>query len=145
MTQILNQQTIEINIPSIIGYERIAMESSASFAQLAGFLPARIEDLKSAVAEACINAMQHGNQWRPEARVIVKLHLTNDRFIVSVTDQGGGAPEIPDYPGINDIVENKATTRGLGVFMIRNLVDEVRFNQSSEGGHKMIMEIKLDK
>jgi serine/threonine-protein kinase RsbW len=143
MTKTPDQQTIEINIPSKIGYERIAMESSASLAELAGLMPARIDDLKSAVAEACINAMQHGNQWRPEARVIVKLQLSGGRFIVSVTDQGNGVPEIPDYPGIRSIVENNAPSTGLGVFMIRNLVDEVRFNQSSDCGHKMIMEIKL--
>ena len=143
MTQTIDQQTIEINIPSKVGYERIAMESSASFAHLAGFLPARIEDLKSAVAEACINAMQHGNQWRPEARVIVRLQFSNDRLIVSVMDQGSGVPEIPDYPGIQKIVENNASSRGLGIFMIRNLVDEVKFNQTSDGGHKMVMEIKL--
>ena len=145
MTQILDQRTIEINIPSKIGYERIAMESFAAFAQVAGLLPARIEDLKSAMAEACINAMQHGNKWQPEARVIVNMHLKDDRCIISVTDQGDGVPEVPEYPGITKIIEEKAAARGLGVFMIRHLVDEVRFNETADGGHTMIMEIRLTK
>jgi hypothetical protein len=29
--------------------------------------------------------------------------------------------------------------------MIQHLVDEVRFNQTADGGHMMIMEIKLTK
>jgi serine/threonine-protein kinase RsbW len=145
MIQILDNRTIEVNIPSEIGYERVAMECSAALAKMAGFVPERIENLKSAVAEACINAMQHGNKWRPEARVVVNVNFSDDRFIVSVTDQGGGVPEIPEYPGIKKIIEENASPRGLGVFMIQHLVDEVRYNQTTDGGHMMIMEIRLTK
>ena len=145
MNRNLDDQTIEINLPSKLGYERVAMASSAALARISGLAPARIEDLKTAVAEACINAMQHGNKWRPEARVVVHMNLSGDRFIISVTDQGDGVSDVPEYPGIVKIIEEKASPRGLGVFMIQRLVDEVRFNQTADGGHKMIMEIRLAK
>jgi anti-sigma regulatory factor (Ser/Thr protein kinase) len=60
-------------------------------------------------------------------------------------DQGDGVPEVPEYPGIARIIEENVSPRGLGVFMIQHLVDEVKFNQTSDGGHLMIMEIKLTK
>jgi serine/threonine-protein kinase RsbW len=145
MDRILDEQTIEINFPSKIGYERVAMASSAALARMGGLPPARIEDLKSAVAEACINAMQHGNKWRPEARVVVHLNLSDDRFIISVIDQGSGIPEVHEYPGVVKIIEENASPRGLGVFMIQQLVDEVRFNETADGGHTMIMEMRLTK
>ena len=145
MDRILDDQTIEINLPSKIGYERVAMASSAALARMGGLPPARIEDLKSAVAEACINDMQHGNKWRPEARVVVHMNLSDDRFIISVSDQGGGIPEVPEYPGVTKIIEENASPRGLGVFMIQHLVDEVRFNETADGGHTMIMEMRLTK
>ena len=145
MIQTLDKRTIEVNLPSKIGYERVAMECSASFAKLAGLVTERIEDLKSAVAEACINAMQHGNKWRPEARVTVNMNFKDDTFIVSVMDQGDGMSKLPEYPGIARIIEENVSPRGLGVFLIRHLVDEVKFNQMSDGGHMMIMEIKLTK
>jgi serine/threonine-protein kinase RsbW len=145
MTQTLDKRTIEVDLPSKVGYERVAMECSASFAKLAGLVAERIEDLKSAVAEACINAMQHGNKWRPEARVIVNMNFKDDTFIVSVMDQGDGMSKLPEYPGIARIIEENVSPRGLGVFLIRHLVDEVKFNQMSDGGHMMIMEIKLTK
>jgi serine/threonine-protein kinase RsbW len=145
MIRTLDKRTIEVNLPSKIGYERVAMECSATFAKLAGLVAERIEDLKSAVAEACINAMQHGNKWRPDARVVVNMNFKNDTFIISVMDQGDGVPEIPEYPGIAKIIEENVAHRGLGVFMIQQLVDEVKFNQMSDGGHQMIMEIKLTK
>ena len=145
MIRILDEQTIEVNLPSKSGYERIAMECSASFAKMAGIVPDRIEDLKSAVAEACVNAMQHGNKWRPEARVVANMNFRDDTFIVSVLDQGDGMPEIPEYPGIVNIIEKNESPRGLGVFLIRQLVDLVKFNQMTPEGHMVTMEIKLSK
>ncbi|MBW2487390.1 MAG: ATP-binding protein [Deltaproteobacteria bacterium] len=143
MTPASNEYSIEISLPSKIGYERIAIASSAALAKMGGFPAARIEDLKSAVAEACINAMQHGNQWRLEARVVVHMNLGDDRIVVSVTDQGSGVTEVPQYPGITKIIEENASPRGLGVFIIQQLVDEVRYNQTVDGGHTMTIEIRL--
>ncbi len=145
MIRILDERTIEVNLPTMIGYERVAMESSASFAKMAGFVPERIEDLKSAVAEACINAMQHGNKWRPDARVIVNMDFRDNTFIVSVMDQGDGMPEVPEYPGAVRIIEQNESARGLGVFIIQQLVDQVKFNQMTDQGHMVIMEFKLTK
>ena len=50
----LDEQTIEVNLPNRLCLERIAKECSASFAKILGFVQARIEDLKTAVSEACI-------------------------------------------------------------------------------------------
>jgi hypothetical protein len=44
MIQVLDEQTIEVNLPSKIGYERVAMASSAALAKIGGLPPARIED-----------------------------------------------------------------------------------------------------
>ena len=145
MTRRPDERIVEVSLPNKIGYERIAMACSASFARMIGFVPERIEDLKSAVAEACINAMQHGNKWRPEARVVVNMDFRDDTFIVSVMDQGGGMPEVPEFPGIVRIIEEDESTRGLGVFMIRQLVDRVKFNETTSEGHVVTIEIKLTK
>jgi anti-sigma regulatory factor (Ser/Thr protein kinase) len=89
--------------------------------------------------------MQHGNQWRLEARVVVHMNLSDDRVVISVTDQGSGVGEVPEYPGITKIIEENISPRGLGVFLIQQLVDEVRYNQTVDGGHTMTMEIRLPK
>ncbi len=141
--RVLSKQNVEIYLPNQLGYERIAMACSATFARMVGFVPERIEDLKSAVAEACVNAMQHGNKGRAEARVVVNMNFRDDTFIVSVMDQGDGMPEVPQFPGIVRIIEEEESTRGLGVFMIQRLVDSVKFNQMTPEGHMVTMEIKL--
>lgn len=57
-----HREVIELAIPSRLGLERVAIDAAASVAQLMGFSEDRIEDLKTAVDEACLNAIEHGNQ-----------------------------------------------------------------------------------
>ena len=60
MIRMIDEHTIEVSLPNKPGYERIAMGCLSSFAQSVGFKQERIEDLKTAVAEACIKAFYVG-------------------------------------------------------------------------------------
>jgi serine/threonine-protein kinase RsbW len=146
LIKILDEHTIEISLPNKLGYERIAMACSASFAKMVGFLPERIEDLKTAVSEACINAMEHGNKNDPDARVVITMHYGDHIFSVSVMDQGegmGNSNEPLEEPDIEKKILNLQTPRGLGVFLIKQLVDEVEFNQTTDEGHMVRMVFKM--
>lgn len=143
----LTENTIEISLPNMLGYERIAMACSASFAKIVGFLPERVEDLKTAVSEACLNAMEHGNLNRPESRVLIIMKYKDNVFSVSVMDQGGGMHEVPEIPDDLDIdkkIEALEMPRGLGLFLIKKLVDQVEFNQLTNEGHIVRMVLKLE-
>ncbi len=61
--------TVEVRLPSRLGYEKVAMSTAAAVAKLMGFREDRVEDLKTAVAEACINAMEHGNRLNEGLRL----------------------------------------------------------------------------
>ena len=50
-------RVVELWIPSELGYEKMAMKLAAAVAQQMGFPPERVEDLETAVSEACLNAM----------------------------------------------------------------------------------------
>ena len=50
------KRRIQLHIPSELGYEKVAMAAAATLATKIGFSQDRIEDLKTAVGEACINA-----------------------------------------------------------------------------------------
>lgn len=143
MIRILDERTIEVNLPSKIGYERIAMEYSASFAKLVGLLPERVEDLKTAVSEACLNAMEHGNKGRPDARVVITMNCGDDDFSVTVFDEGKGIRELPNPPDIQKKIQNLEKPNGLGLFLIQQLVDQVEFNQMAKDGHSVRMVIKM--
>ena len=142
----LDEHTIEITLPNKLGYERIAMACSASFAKFVGFLPERIEDIKTVVAEACINAMEHGNMHHPDKRVRITIDYRDGIFRVSVMDQGAGMGNSSltyEEPDIDKKMEKLQTPRGLGMFLIKQLVDQVEFNQVSDEGHMIRMVLKL--
>jgi serine/threonine-protein kinase RsbW len=141
----VNERTIEVILPSRIGYERIAMASSASFAKMFGFSPARIEDLKTVVAEAAVNAMQHGNKGRPDTRVNILMNLKDDTIYVTVTDDGEGIKKIYPKPDIDRIIDNLDPPIGFGIFLIKQLVDDVDFNIKTEKGNGLRMAIKNSK
>jgi serine/threonine-protein kinase RsbW len=143
MVKRLNKRTVEVSLPNRIGYERIAMDCSASFAKIAGFAPGRIEDLKTAVAEACLNAIEHGNKGHPDTRVLVTMNFKDDRFSVSVKDGGNGIPRLPKDKTVMQSIEKLEPPKGLGIYLIKQLVDEVEFNDMTKDGHAVKMVIKL--
>ena len=143
MVRMLDERTVEVSLPNELGYERIAMQCAASFAKIVGFLPERIEDLKTAVSEACLNAMEHGNKCHPDKRVVITMNYEEGVFSVTVVDEGEGIEMLPEDPDIEQKIDNLETPRGLGIFLIKNLVDQVEFNKMTNEGHMVRMEIKM--
>ena len=143
MIRRLNNRSVEVSLPSRMGYERIAMDCSASFAKMVGFAPERVEDLKTAVAEACLNAIEHGNKSHPDTRVLVTMNFKDDRFSVSVKDGGNGIPRLPKDKAVMRSIEKLEPPKGLGTYLIKQLVDEVEFNNMTKDGHAVKMVIKL--
>ena len=139
----LNKQNIEISLPSQVGYERVAMASAESYAKMLGFAPERIEDLKTIVAEAAINAMQHGNKERPDARVTVSMTFKDNAIQVTVMDQGEGFKGFLPDPNIERIVNEQDPPVGFGTFLIRQLADQVEIDKTADGANFVRMTIKL--
>jgi serine/threonine-protein kinase RsbW len=140
---VLDDQTVELNLPSKIGYERIAIGGLAAFAKSVGFSSSRIEDLKTSVAEACINAMQHGNKGKPDARVLVAIRFQENTLRISVSDEGDGMKTEPPDPDIERILENLDPPVGFGVFLMKRLMDKVEFNRTSNHRHEVRMMMQL--
>ncbi len=143
MEQNLNGKNVEVILSNQMGYERIAMACSASFAKMYGLAPDRIEDLKTVVGEAALNAMQHGNKQRPEARVTVFMNFKDDAINVWVVDEGDGIKHFPPEPDIESIMDNLDSPVGFGLFLIKALADQVELNERINEGHAVRMAIKI--
>jgi len=138
--------TVEVRLPSRLGFEKVAMGTAASVAQLMGFPSERIEDLKTAVAEACINAIEHGNQLNEKLSVGVILSASADELEVKVVDNGGGIAKQPPPPDIDRKMHGEEDPRGMGMFLIQHLVDEAEWVRDSKGkGSYVRLVIRLDK
>lgn len=123
--------TIEIMLPSRLGYEKVAMSTAASVAKLMGFTEDRVEDLKTALAEACINAIEHGNKLNDDFKVGVEMSVNEDMLEVKVVDEGTGKVEKPHDPDIDRKMHGEEDSRGMGMFLIQALVDEAEWVPSS--------------
>lgn len=138
--------SVEIRLPSRLGFEKVAMGTAASVAKLMGFPDARIEDLKTAVAEACINAIEHGNHLNDKLSVGVILSASDDKLEVKVIDHGGGISKKPAKPDIDKKMHGEEEARGLGMFLMQSLVDEAEWVKGSKGnGSYVRLVIRLDK
>jgi serine phosphatase RsbU (regulator of sigma subunit)/anti-sigma regulatory factor (Ser/Thr protein kinase) len=95
---------------------------------------ARLERLKTAVAEATMNAMEHGNEYRPDRPVSIRVLRAADAVRVQVTDLGA-AGELPpaEMPDLEAKLAGRQRPRGWGLFLIEKMVDEAR--ETGEGGH----------
>jgi serine/threonine-protein kinase RsbW len=140
----LNDRNVEVSLVNQLGYERIAMACSASFARMMGLAPERIEDLKTMVSEAAINAMEHGNKGRPDSRVTVSMNCRDDTIHITVSDEGDGITNFPPKPDIEKIIEDLESPVGFGLFLIEQLADQVEFNKEANGGHVVKMAINMN-
>src|SRR5918993_4733655 len=86
----------ELSVPSEPGNERLAMERVAEVVKELGLSEERLERLKTAVAESTMNAMEHGNRYRPEAPVVIEVLSSDVDLSVRINDQGGIRDPAPD-------------------------------------------------
>jgi serine phosphatase RsbU (regulator of sigma subunit)/anti-sigma regulatory factor (Ser/Thr protein kinase) len=116
----------DFEIPSEPGNEREVMARVADAVAALGLTNDRLERLKTAVAEASMNAIEHGNENRPELPVAVHVAASESELLVRITDQGGERA-LPDaeQPDLEAKLAGLQRPRGWGLFLIKNMVDEM--------------------
>ncbi|HEY6041992.1 MAG TPA: SpoIIE family protein phosphatase, partial [Anaerolineae bacterium] len=116
----------DFQIPSEPGNEREAIRLVTEAIQGVGLSPIRLERLKTAVGEATMNAIEHGNKNRAELPVKFELLASDKLLSVRITDQGKTDQIIePETPNLDLKLEGMQSPRGWGLFLIKNLVDEI--------------------
>lgn len=138
-----NGTAVQVSLPSELGFEKVAMSTAASMAGLMGFTDDRIEDLKTAVAEACINAIEHGNNLNESLSVAVVLSTSDDGLEVRVIDDGSGVKGKPHSPDIDKKLHGEEDARGMGMFLIQALVDEAEWVVGPPGKSYVRLVIRL--
>jgi serine phosphatase RsbU (regulator of sigma subunit)/anti-sigma regulatory factor (Ser/Thr protein kinase) len=141
----MNGQVLaDFTLASKPGNEREAMARVADAIDGLGIDPKRVERLQTAVAEATMNAMEHGNEYRDDRPVAIRVLRSSDRLRVLVTDHGGGG-ELPERetPDLEAKLEGRQTPRGWGLFLIEKMVDEAHVT-SDESGHTLELALRLE-
>lgn len=125
---------VELEIPprrDHLALVRLVVETTA---QLAGLPDERVDDLRLAVSEGCANAVDaHAERgaWQP---ISIAVRRDAASVTVTVTDHAGGfepgraraAPAATDPQRLRH-------ERGLGIPIMRSLVDEVGYEDTADG------------
>ena len=129
-----SNRVVELRIPSELGYEKIAREAVATVAHRLNFTKEKVEDIKTAISEACTNAIRYGSGSDARMKVVVILTADEDKLDILIKDPGAsGTPPINiDIPDIDGMVEGKRRLGGMGLYIIRELVDEAGFVEASD-------------
>jgi serine phosphatase RsbU (regulator of sigma subunit)/anti-sigma regulatory factor (Ser/Thr protein kinase) len=134
----------EFELASEAGNEREAIERVSEAVAALDIPAARLERLKTAVGEATMNAMEHGNGYRADLRVTLRV-LTGEGFLrVQITDLGGMQQHAPaEAPDLEAKLEGRQRPRGWGLFLIEQMVDETS-ETGDERHHTVELALRLE-
>ena len=108
-------KTVELHIPSELGWERVAMDVAAGVATRMGFPPERVEDIRTAVSEATLNAIEHGNALNARKKVFIVLIPGDETLEINVRDRSsrGFVPgaDLDVAPNLEEKSQRRPTPR----------------------------------
>ncbi len=130
-------ELVELRIPSRPEWIALARLAAATAANRLHFSLEEIEDVKLAVAEACAAVIQHDGHGE---FIDLTCEALSDSLRIRVRDSGRHGVRAVETPQIDF---DEARIAGLGVFLIRTLMDEVRYDVSPQMGTDLLMVKRL--
>lgn len=114
-----------LSIPSHLTYLYDVEKFIHSFLQEAGLPGTQFGSVILTVCESVNNAISHGNRHNINKLVDIRAEYQNNMICIEIEDEGDGF-DLHDIPDPTD-TENIKNERGRGIFIIRNLADDVEF------------------
>jgi serine/threonine-protein kinase RsbW len=130
---------VELRIPRSCEFVRVARKTAGALAHQLRFTLPDVQDIELAVGEACTNAVEHVGEQCSEIRLVFSLH--EEQFVTEVIDSGPGFDPTQVSP---ENVEHE-TIGGLGLLVIRSLMDELEIECDPEAGGTRVRMVKYRK
>ena len=121
----------ELVIPVEDEAELIAARTAEQIARAAEFDQESINQIKTALIEACINAAEHGDS--PDRKIHQRFAIDGDKLIITVSNKGKTFGRTNGQPTPSVEAHPAKGTRGRGLQIIRALMDEVEFERTDDG------------
>jgi len=123
----------EMVIPMAPDAELIAAHTVEQIARRVNFAPEAINQIKTALIEACINAAEHS--LSPDRKIYQRFRVENDRLVVTVASRGVVPASLAGHNGEQADAkgEKEDSRRGWGLKLIQTLMDEVEFERVDDG------------
>ena len=133
---LLVNNLFSITFPSSTDHLQEVESVSSKIAAEAGFDESDVDDLSIAITEIFNNAILHGNKNDANKSIEITYTCNKTHLIVSIKDEGTGfTPEKIRNPLAP---ENLLAENGRGLYLAKNLMDEIKFNFSDQGTEVLI-------
>jgi serine/threonine-protein kinase RsbW len=116
----------EIIVPMGEDTELIAAQTIEEIAKRHHFAPKAINQIKTALVEACINASEHSSS--PDRKIYQKFTIENDKIVITISNRGLRLADKKAHE-----IEPPEGRRGWGLKLMKNLMDEVKLEQVDDG------------
>jgi serine/threonine-protein kinase RsbW len=111
--------------------ELIAASTAEQIARRLTFRPEAINQIKTAIVEACINASEHS--FSPDRKIYQRFRVESDRLVITISSRGIVPPNLNGANSGTEAKEAAEERRGWGLRLIRTLMDEVEFERVDDG------------
>ena len=121
---------IDLQIPIFPEMELTATQTAEAVARFMKLDPDKIEEVKLALIEACINAFEHSQSQ--EGRIGINFAIGEDQLTIQISDQGQGF----DLKMVQEELRQRheqGKRRGWGLAIMKGLMDEVQIESTAQG------------
>lgn len=137
------KQIAKLRFKAVLENVATAIDCVAKSAREAGFDEGVLYQLQLAVDEACANVVQHAYEGMEAGDMEVSCSFDDECLIIRVRDWGRSfVPEDVPEPDVDAPLEER-TLGGLGLFLIRQCMDQVEFSFDAELGNELTMTKRL--
>ena len=139
----LAEQSTSLRMKAVLENVPRAIECVTEWAQKAGFDERALYKIQLAVDEACANVVDHAYTGAEPGDIEVSCRLNDRLLTIRVRDWGEGF----DLGGVKDpdlkAPLEERSLGGLGLFLVRQVMDEVQFTSDPEQGNELMMSKRL--
>ncbi|MDQ2920686.1 MAG: ATP-binding protein [Acidobacteriota bacterium] len=117
-------------------YEMLSAMTAEQLARRLNFRPEAINQIKTAIVEACINASEHS--LSPDRKIYQRFRVEDDKLVITIASRGIVPSNVGNTEEVEQILEDESgdaaeQRRGWGLKLIKTLMDEVEFERVDEG------------
>ena len=121
----------DLILPSIPEMELTATKAAEGVGQFMKLDQDKIEEIKMALIEACINAIEHSQS--KDGRINISFDMGEDELTVQITDHGQGFDLEKARAELKARRERGERQRGWGLAIMEELMDKVEIDSNEEG------------
>jgi serine/threonine-protein kinase RsbW len=140
----LNGKGSTLRLKAILENVPVAIDCVSRLAERAGFDKSALYEIQLAVDEVCANVVQHAYEGSEPGDMEISCLLEDQTLTIRVRDWGWGFdPNGVEVPDIEAPLEER-TLGGLGLFIIRSVMDRVKFTFDPDLGNELTMSKRLE-